>query len=84
MVLLIFLITNCQTPAVNVSVESVIIPIPLPPGKPGIQFSDTGDGLLLSYEDGRKLAIYLNEIESYEKKLLSIIEYNRHLDKRVD
>lgn len=73
--------TSCQTPAVNVSVESVIIPIPLPPNKPGIQFSDTGTALSLSYEDGRRLAAYLIEIEAYEKKLISLIEYAKKLDK---
>lgn len=72
---------SCQTPEVNLNVQPVVIPIPLPPTKPGIQFSDTGEGLFLSYEDGRKLAVYLQEIETYEKKLLSIIEYDRSVDK---
>lgn len=84
LILLMSLIISCQTPAVKVEVQSVIIPIPLPPVKPGIQFSDTGDGLFLSYEDGRKLNVYLIEIETYEKKLLKIIDYVKNLDKEVD
>lgn len=81
MVSLIFLMISCQTPAVNLNIQSVVIPIPLPPIKPGIQFSDTGEGLFLSYVDGRKLAVYLEELETYRKKLESIIEYQKKVDK---
>ena len=65
------------------------IPNPLPPEKPGLVFVNVWDRtayeefcevnksgyLVLSYVDGRKLAVYLIEIRDYIKKLKTLIEY---------
>lgn len=75
LLLLCLMISCVSIPAVNVEVKAVIIPIPLPPTKPSVNFSDTGEGLFLSYEDGRKLAIYLVDVEAHRKELLEILEY---------
>ena len=73
---------SCQTSPTNNNVEPVKIPLPKEPKKPGIQFSDNGEYLILSYKDGKKLAIYFTEIEAYQEKLLSIIEYEQAIDKK--
>lgn len=70
--MLIFSISNCQT---KIEVQSILIPIPLPPDKPNVIFIDTGEGLFLSYEHARDLSVYFIEVDAYEKELLIILNY---------
>ena len=53
----------------------VVIPLPLPPEKPNVTFVDKGDGIWLSYDDGRKLALYLVQMNGYQEELDRIIKY---------
>lgn len=71
---------NCRTINENQKSEPVLIPIPMAPLKPHVEFEDIKTGLFLSYENGKKLAIYLEELESYQKHLITIIEYNIIVD----
>lgn len=89
LILLVCLILNCQT---TIKVEPVLLPLPVPPNNPGVEFSNVSEfkkelpeefkdlipeGLYLSYEDGRKLLIYLSDVDEYKSKLLILLEdYN--------
>jgi hypothetical protein len=81
MMLTIFLIASCQTTVEN-NVTPVSFPVPLPPEKPSVEFQNIREmeeppeeGLYLSYEDGRRLAVYLNDMKAYKKKVEAVFEY---------
>lgn len=72
----IFLLISCQTTA-EIKVTPVVIPLPFPPEKPDVIFSDNKEEgyIWISYSDGRALAIYLKNMELYQEELNRIIEY---------
>lgn len=70
---------SCKT---IIKIEPIAFPTPIPPDRPGVEFFNTADldniedGLWISYEDGKKLAKYLIDLESYSDQLnIIIIKY---------
>jgi len=81
MMLLIISMTSCQTTIEN-QITPVVIPVPVPPEKPSVIFEDIREmeeapesGLYLSYEHGRDLARYLNDMEAHREELLAILDF---------
>ena len=79
-IIIVFLVLGllgaCQTPSiVNVDITPVVLPVPLPPERPNVDFWDTGTELSLSYDDSRALIKYLNALDSHREELLLILEY---------
>ena len=82
LILIVILIFSCcqsNPPIVNVDITPVIIPIPVPPNKPNIKFIDSGEDLSISYEDGKKLAGYLVDMEAYREEILAILKYYQEI-----
>lgn len=76
----IFLMTCCRSqpipaPVVNIDVKPITFPVPIPPDNPDVTFIPVEDGLFLSLEDSKKLALWIVDINEHREIIMKILEY---------